>query len=175
MAERWADRLSLTPRAAEPRWCLQGPAPALDKMAQALAQALGLPEPAGVLAQLSAPAATWLRLGPGEAWWLGPAPLPPALQAPWDAWQARGAALACTDLSDAWVGWDLRGAGWAECLAQGCALDFEALGPTCCARTRLAQAPAVLAPLREGCALWTERSHGAYVQRWLGHVMQQWC
>jgi len=194
VAERWSDRLSLRPRAGEPRWCLQGPGDALA----ALARAAGLHTADGPLpaqAQLRAPAGQWLQLGPHEAWWL-PGDKPPGdtaacieaalrsgsgllrLRAP-DAPEpgaADGSQLvACADLSDAFIGWDLAGPGWDEFLALGCPLDLARLGPGRCARTRLAQAPVVLAPQAPGCTLWTERSHGAYLERWLAVAASSIC
>ena len=85
--------------------------------------------------------------------------------------RSRPPVIAGTALGDAFVGWDLSGPGWDELLAFGCPLDLARLGPDRCARTRLAQATVVLAPRAQGCALWTERSHGAYLGRWLDRVL----
>lgn len=188
MAERWSDRLQLRQRPAQPRWCLQGPG---DGLAM-LACDLGLHAATGQLppqAQRRGAAGQWLQLGPQEAWWMpggdpadaaaarieaalrsGSGILRPGAAASDDP--DRRPVVAGTALNDAFVGWDLHGAAWDEFLAFGCPLDLARLGPDRCARTRLAQATVVLAPQAQGCALWTERSHGAYVERWLAQALE---
>ncbi len=133
----------------------------------ALHRSIGLPAPPSPSAgawQAAGHEGRWLQLGPWEAWLCveggssrhaagdgaadaqASAGMPHALGAAVAAQRARGAALACVDIGDAWVGWHLRGAGLTEVLAHGCTLDFERFGRTGCARTRLAQAPVVIAP-----------------------------
>jgi hypothetical protein len=151
--------------------------------------------------QASGPDLRWLQLGPQEAWLL-PHPEPeantamaanPPLASTQAALRAQGLALACVAIGDAWVAWQLRGHGLLDLLAHGCLLDLGDLddlgthgganrsaaaespapwGPSGCVRTRLAQAPAVIAfeaPTHgePAVTLWTERSHAAYVDRWL--------
>lgn len=195
MAERWSDILQLRPRGVESRWCLQGPGNALA----ALACDLGLHAAAGPLppqAQRRGAAGLWLQLGPQEAWWMPGSDPPGAAAARVEtalrsgsgllrlgdpAGTDRGATdngpvIACADLGDAFIGWDLAGPGWDEFLALGCPLDLARLGSGRCARTRLAQAPVVLAPqAQQGCTLWTERSHGAYLGRWLDLAASSTC
>lgn len=114
----------------------------------------------------------------------------PPLAATLESLRAQGLALACVAVGDAWVAWRMRGTALIDLLAQGCPLDLHRLlnagddadgdtsnsssrpGPTGCVRTRLAQAPAVITVddmqgLGHDITLWTERSHGAYVGRWL--------
>lgn len=176
MAERWRDRLTWQPRGAQRRWLLQAPAWARDGLRAASGVSGAGVGPAGPWT----PGETlWLQLGPEEAWLLspalgaGPSGPPASLEAALADVASRGDASACVDLSDAWVGWDLIGEGAAGCLAQGCSLDFERWNDSGCARTRIAQAPAVLAPWAAdghhppGIRLWTERSHTAYLVSWL--------
>jgi len=191
VAERWSDTLQLRPRGVESRWCLQGPGDALA----ALACDLGLHAGAGPLppqAQRRGAAGLWLQLGPQEAWWMpgddrahaatarieaalrsGSGILRPGAAACDDG--GRAPAVAGTALGDAFVGWDLSGPGWDEFLAFGCPLDLARLGPDRCARTRLSQATVVLAPHPQGCAVWVERSHGTYLERWLSQALASRC
>lgn len=109
-----------------------------------------------------------LQLGPQE--WLlrfaaaREARLLAALQA-----ATAGQHAAATLVSDAWVGFEVRGADAAAVLAQGCPLDLDAWPDSRCARTLLARAQALIAPLAAGAGfeLWVERSHATYAARWL--------
>lgn len=80
-----------------------------------------------------------------------------------------GQHVAVTLVSDAWVGFEVRGADAAAVLAQGCPLDLDALPALRCARTLLARAQMLIAPLEAGSGfeLWFERSHASYAARWL--------
>lgn len=74
-----------------------------------------------------------------------------------------------TLVSDAWVGFEVRGADASAVLAQGCPLDLDRLPAQRCARTLLARTQVLIAPLdaKPGFEVWVERSHATYAERWL--------
>jgi sarcosine oxidase subunit gamma len=76
---------------------------------------------------------------------------------------------AVTIVSDAYAGFRLAGADASEVLAQGCPLDLDRLAAGACARSVLARAQALIAPLPAGGGyeLFIERSHAQYVEMWL--------
>jgi len=96
--------------------------------------------------------------------WLGP-----------DEWLLLGgserdfpSAAAAVDVSANRVCLGLRGAGSAEVLASGCALDLDAFGPRSCAQTLLARAQVIL--LRPEPECWwilVRPSFAPYVRAWL--------
>jgi heterotetrameric sarcosine oxidase gamma subunit len=79
-----------------------------------------------------------------------------------------GRHAAVTLVSDAWVGFEVRGADAAAVLAQGCPLDLDAWPESRCARTLLTRVQMLIAPLAAaGFELWVERSHATYAALWL--------
>ena len=133
---------------------------------------LGVPLPAmsGTFLRAAATGMSFDVLQPGPREWLLrlPADLEPALLA---RLQASVADLhaAVTRLSDAYEVFELRGRDAAAVLALGCPLDLESLLASACARSLLARAPVLIAPLpnSEGFEIWVERSHAPYLRQWL--------
>ena len=82
----------------------------------------------------------------------------------------RKKSCAITDLSDAYVTLALDGVRATAVLARGCGIDFapSAFGPEACARTRLAQLPAVVRRVTsERFECLVDRSAAQYLFDWM--------
>jgi sarcosine oxidase subunit gamma len=79
-----------------------------------------------------------------------------------------GAAAAAVDVSAGYVCLELSGAGAAELLAEGCAIDLDALAVGACAQTQLARADVILLrPDGDRFELFVRPSFAPYVRAWI--------
>jgi heterotetrameric sarcosine oxidase gamma subunit len=74
------------------------------------------------------------------------------------------------NLSDSLLRFELIGAGAADVLAQGSALDFDRFGPPACARTALGRIAVILLRTDEGFDILVDRAYRSYFLSWLARA-----
>jgi heterotetrameric sarcosine oxidase gamma subunit len=81
-------------------------------------------------------------------------------------WLVEGPAYGI-DMSDAYVGFAVTGAGASDLLARGMALDFERFAPDFAGRARLGEIAVLLDRVPGGWRLRCERSYAEWLGKWL--------
>jgi sarcosine oxidase gamma subunit len=71
------------------------------------------------------------------------------------------------DMSDAYAGFAVTGAGASDLLARGMALDFERLAPDFAGRAKLGEIAVLLDRVEGGWRLRCERSYAEWLAAWL--------
>ncbi len=114
-----------------------------------------------------------LPAGRLTAWLSHMAPREPAVRLEPAMWLVFGACSTspddgmAVDLSHAYAAFSVEGAGAADLLAQGIALDLGRLAPDFAGRTRLGDIAVILARTSTGYVLRCERSYAEWLEAWL--------
>ena len=124
---------------------------------------LGVPSAANSMWQAGECRVLWL----GRDCWLVQAPLEreTALR---DALERAGQAVT---LSDSLLRFALTGAGAADVLAQGCAIDFDRFGPQACTRAALGRIAVALLRTEEGFEILVDRAYRGYFLSWMARAI----
>ena len=112
------------------------------------------------------------------AWLSQVAPREPSVRIEPAMWLVFGACAAppedgiAVDMSDAYAAFSIEGAGAADMLARGIALDLDRLAPDFAGRTRLGDVAVILVRTAGGYVLRCERSYAEWLEAWLERARQ---